>query len=213
MVCPTRSGKTLLALTWLRCLSCLKLSLSCLKYHFRQLSQVKARSAMTVLVINLHSGQWWNLYLNVGADILKHLCGSIQPNQLFGLEVAVDGNRSPTQKSVMKCKPFPTLLIFTNFSLPSIDIGWNNVTCAISCNLSTNECLKVLKMSTFSGILFGRASGWRHGQLTHLPSIHNCVHWNLPPEFLQSSQTLLALNTLSATLRSNIPSSTIDLTY
>ena len=41
------SGKTLLALTWLRCLSCLKLPLSCLKYHFRQLSQlsqVKARS-------------------------------------------------------------------------------------------------------------------------------------------------------------------------
>ena len=123
--------------------------------------------SMTVLVISLHSGQWWNLYLNVGADILKHLCGSIQPNQLFGLEVAVDGNRSPTQKSVMKCKPFPTLLIFTNFSLPSIDIGWNNVTCAISCNLSTNECLKVLKMSTFSGILSGRASGWHHSQLWH----------------------------------------------
>ena len=56
------SGKTFLALTWLRCLSCLKLSLSCLKYHFRQLSQlsqVKARSVFpNVPCSSMHLERW-----------------------------------------------------------------------------------------------------------------------------------------------------------
>ena len=42
------SGKTLLALTWLGCLSCYKLSLSCLKYHFRQQSQLSQVKAVSV---------------------------------------------------------------------------------------------------------------------------------------------------------------------
>ena len=58
------SGKTFLALTWLRCLSCLKLSLSCLKYHFRQLSQLSQVKARSVFLDGLRFGPavivYWN---------------------------------------------------------------------------------------------------------------------------------------------------------
>jgi hypothetical protein len=41
-------------------------------------------------VINLHSGRWRNLHLDVSADIPERLCGSIQPNQLRFLELGFD---------------------------------------------------------------------------------------------------------------------------
>jgi hypothetical protein len=96
-------------------------------------------------VINLHSGRWQNLHLNVRADIPERFCGSIQPNQLLFLELRIDGRRSPTPKFIMKSKPFPTRLALTDFPPTSIDIGWDNVTRATLCRLTANECLEVLR--------------------------------------------------------------------
>jgi hypothetical protein len=120
---------------------------------------------LVIEVINLHSGRWRNLHLDVSADIPERLCGSIQPNQLLFLELGIDGGTSPTPKFVMKSKPFPTQLTLINFPPTSIDIGWDNITRAILCNLTANECLEVLRASTCSGILSGRTLGRCHGQL------------------------------------------------
>jgi hypothetical protein len=120
-------------------------------HHHNDLSNestVKTLNLATDLVIeiiNSHSGPWKNLHFHVGADIPERLCVSIQPNQLLCLEVGIHGERSPTQKFIMKSKPFPTQLQLNNFSPISIDIGWDNITLAALRNLSANECLEVLQ--------------------------------------------------------------------
>jgi len=113
---------------------------------FRSIATILESATDSVIeVINLHSGRWQNLHLDVRADISERLCGLAQPNQLFGLELRAYGNASPMPKFVMKTKPFPTQLTLFNFSLTSIDIGWDNITHAILYNLDPNECLEVLK--------------------------------------------------------------------
>ena len=106
---------------------------------------LQSAAAEILEVINSHSGRWRNLHLDVRADIPERLRGSTQPNQLFGLELGVDGERSPTQKFIMKRKPYPTLLTLMNFSPTSIDIGWDNIIRASLYNLNANECLEVLR--------------------------------------------------------------------
>jgi len=96
-------------------------------------------------IINVHSGRWRNLYLEVAGDIPERLCGSIELNQLFGLELVIDGERSPTQKFIMKSKPFPTRLTLINFLPTSIDIGWDNITHATLRNLNASDCLEALE--------------------------------------------------------------------
>ena len=100
---------------------------------------------MVIEVLNLHSGRWRNLYLDVCADIPERFCGSIQPNQLLFLDLAIDGGSSPTAKFVMKSKPFPTQLTLFNFPPTSIDIGWNNITRAKLYYLTADECFEVLR--------------------------------------------------------------------
>jgi len=106
---------------------------------------LKSAADLVIEIINLHSGRWRNLHLDVGADIPERLCGSVQPNQLFGLELEVHEERSPTQKFIMKHRLFPTLLSLVNSSPTSIDIGWDNIIRAFLCNLNINECLEVLR--------------------------------------------------------------------
>jgi hypothetical protein len=124
------------------------------KYHSSSYDEISREAAvfslesvadLVIEVINLHSGRWQNLHLNVPADISERLCGSVQPNQLLFLDLGVNGERSPTQKFIMKSKPFPTQLSLNNFSPTSIDIGWDNITRAILYDLSTSECLEVLQ--------------------------------------------------------------------
>ena len=54
---------------------------------------LESTTDLVIDVINLHSGRWRNLHLDVGApDISERFCGSAQPNQLFG----------PSSKSVTR---------------------------------------------------------------------------------------------------------------
>ena len=106
---------------------------------------LESAADLAMEVINLYSGRWRNLHLHVAADILGRLCGSIQPNQLLFLELEINGERLPTQKFIMKSKPFPTQLLLTNFPPTMIDIGWKNITRAMLYNLSANQCLEVLQ--------------------------------------------------------------------
>ena len=96
-------------------------------------------------VINSHSSRWRHLSLKVDADIPERFSGSMDPNQLFLLELAVYGRRSLTQNFMMKSKPFPTHLTLDNFSPTSIDIGWDNIIHATLSNISANECVEVLR--------------------------------------------------------------------
>ena len=108
-------------------------------------SILESAADLVIEVINLYSGRWRNLHLHVAADIPGRLCGSIQPNQLLFLELEINGERLPTQKFIMKSKPFPTQLLLTNFPPTMIDIGWENITHAMLYNLSANQCLEVLQ--------------------------------------------------------------------
>jgi hypothetical protein len=100
-----------------------------------------------VHIINLHSGRWRNLHLDVAANIPERLCGSIQPDQLFALKLRIEGERSLTQKFVMKSKPSPTHLTLHNFAPTSIDIVWDNVTCVDLQGVSVSECLELLQLA------------------------------------------------------------------
>ena len=100
---------------------------------------------LVIQVISLHSGRWRNLHLDVGADILERLCGSMQPDQLLYLDLDINEESLPMQKFVMKSKPFPTQLKLTNVSPTSIDIGWDNITHANLSFVNTKECLELLR--------------------------------------------------------------------
>ena len=110
-------------------------------------------------IINLHSGRWRNLHLDVGADIPERLCGSTQPNQLLFLDLGIDGGRPPRPKFVMKSKPFPTQLALNNFPPTTIDIGWENITRAVLCDLTADECLEVLQRAPL--LKYCRVQLWR----------------------------------------------------
>jgi len=76
---------------------------------------VESAADFVIEVINLHSGRWRNLHLDVtvGLDIPRRFCGSIHPNQLRFLELGLDhrdSRRSHMPEFVMKSKPFPTQL-------------------------------------------------------------------------------------------------------
>jgi len=115
---------------------------------------------LVIEIINLHSGRWQNLHLNVGADIPERLCGSTQPNQLLFLQLGIDGGRPPRPKFVMKSKPFPTQLALTNFPPTTIDIGWEKITHAILSDLTSNECPKVLQRAPL--LKYCQVQLWHH---------------------------------------------------
>ena len=103
---------------------------------------------LVIEVINLHSGRWRNLHLDVGAaNISERFCGSAHPNQLFGLDLQVSYEMSHTHKFAMKIKPFPTQLTLVNCSPTSIDIGWDNITHLDLSNIITSECLQLLRLA------------------------------------------------------------------
>ena len=110
-------------------------------------SEIKFAIRRIIEVINLHSGRWRNLFLNVGADIPELFSGYKHPNQLVHLQLAINRWRSCTQKFIMKSKPSPTRLQLRNFSPTSIDIGWDNLKYASVDSLSANECLEVLRLA------------------------------------------------------------------
>jgi len=82
---------------------------------------------LVIEVINLHSGRWRKLHLDVSPNIPERFCGSIQPNQLRFLEPRIGAvtSESPMPKFVMKSKPFPTQLTLNNISrVTEIDWYW-----------------------------------------------------------------------------------------
>jgi hypothetical protein len=99
---------------WLARSGVLPLAIFFLDYPSRR-SEIKFVIPRIVEIINLHSGRWRNLFLNVDADILELFSGSKHPSQLFRLELAVQGRSLPTQTFVMGCKAFPTHLMLANF--------------------------------------------------------------------------------------------------
>jgi hypothetical protein len=110
-------------------------------------SEIEFAIPRIIEVINLHSGRWRNLFLNVGADIPELFSGSAHPNQLGHLQLAINRRRSRTQKFIMESKPSPTHLQLRNFPPTSIDIGWDNLTHATLYSLSANECFEVLRLA------------------------------------------------------------------
>ena len=143
---------------------------------------------LVIEVINLHSGRWQNLHLDVGGDIPERFCGSIEPNQLHFLELRIDGRRSPTQKFIMNSKPSPTQLSLTNFPPTRIDIGWDNVTRATLCDLTADECLEVLRRTP--AVEYCLAKLWHDATVnfgtTILPHLHSLDISSGGPNFLDA---------------------------
>jgi hypothetical protein len=113
---------------------------------FLKLQIVEALKTATYSVIQMIKSQWsglGNLYLDMGADIFELLSGCMQPNKMDGLELVVNGNRSPTQNFIAASNP--TYLALVNFAPTSIDIGWDNVTQAILAQLDFKECVELLR--------------------------------------------------------------------
>ena len=98
-------------------------------------------------VLGLHSSRWRNLCLYVDPFTLdlfsfKHL------NQILRLELVIsneENGRIPAHRTFMMSNPFPAYLRLEGFSPRSIDIGWNNITEARLCDLTTDECAEVLR--------------------------------------------------------------------
>ena len=61
-------------------------------------SEIKFAISQIIDVINLHSGQWQNLFLDVNANISERLSGWEHPTQLFCLELAVNGYGCPIEE-------------------------------------------------------------------------------------------------------------------
>jgi hypothetical protein len=93
----------------------------------------------------------------VSAHLPDLFSGSTHPSQLVHLQLSIEHRRSRFQKFIMKSKPFPTHLELRNFSPTMMDIGWDNITHAILCALSTNECLEVLRRAP--NLVYCYASG------------------------------------------------------
>jgi hypothetical protein len=110
-------------------------------------SEIEFTIPRIIEVINLHSGRWRNLFLDVGDDISKLFSGSKHPNQLVHLQLAIRSRRSRTQQFVMESRPFPTHLQLRKFPPRSIDIGWDNLTHASLYGLYADECLEVLRLA------------------------------------------------------------------
>ena len=68
-------------------------------------SEIEFAISQIIEVINLHSGRWRNLFLDVNAVISERLSGWEHPTQLFRLELAVNGRKSPTPKFAMDSSP------------------------------------------------------------------------------------------------------------
>ena len=110
-------------------------------------SEIEFSISRIIQVINLHSGRWRNLFLDVGADVSKLFSGSKHSNQIIHLQLAIRSRRLRTQQFVMESKPFPTHLQLRNIPPRLIDIGWDNLTHASLCTLSATECLEVLRQA------------------------------------------------------------------
>ena len=113
--------------------------------------------------------QIFTLNQSLSVDIPERLCGSVQSNQLHFLKLGIDGGNSPTPKFVMKSKPFPTQLALTNCPPTTIDIGWDNITHAILCDLTADECLEVLERAPLLKYL--HSEFWDHSTINPSTSI------------------------------------------
>ena len=106
---------------------------------------LKTATDLVIEVINLYWGRLENLHLNLDVDVHERISGSMQPNKITALRLAIYGDRSSTQKFITKSKPHSNYLSLVEFPPTSIDIGWDNVTHAELGSLYFEECVEVLQ--------------------------------------------------------------------
>jgi hypothetical protein len=106
---------------------------------------LKTATDLVIEVIDLYWGRFEKLHLNLVADVHERISGSTQPNKITSLELAINGDRSPTQKFITESKPNPKYLSLINIPPTSIDIGWDNVTHAALSELYFEESVEVLQ--------------------------------------------------------------------
>ena len=127
--------------------------------NFLKMQRVEALKTATDSVIQTIKSQWsrvGNLYLDMGADMFERFSGCMQPSNMVGLELIVNGNRSPTQNFIAASNP--TYLALTNFAPTSIDIGWDNVTRAVLARLDFKECVELLRRAP--ALEYCKVYGW-----------------------------------------------------
>ena len=106
---------------------------------------LKTATDLVIEVIDLYWGRLENFHLNLVADVHERISGSTQPNKITSLELAIYGDRSPTQKFITESKPNPKYLSLINIPPTSIGIGWDNVTHVALSELYFKESVEVLQ--------------------------------------------------------------------
>ena len=110
-----------------------------------RIETLETATDLVIEVINLYWGRLESLHLNLVADVHKRISGSMQPNKITSLELAISGDRTPTQKFITESSPNPKYLTLVKFPPTSIDIGWDNVTHAALSKLYFEEYFEVLQ--------------------------------------------------------------------
>jgi len=140
---------------------------SWLDFHFTRAEDIRVETLKTatdlvIEAIDLHWGRLENLHLNLVADVHKRISGSMKPNQITCLELALFGDRSLTQIFITESKCNPKYLTLTKFPPTSINIGWDNVTHATLSELYFEEYVEVLQRAHALEYchMYGSAKDW-----------------------------------------------------
>lgn len=101
--------------------------------------------------LNNHSARWHEIHFDVSARLLRRLCGSSQRNILQKLALSHLTRTTQTEPNAydfsMICKPSPTHLTLSNFSVHSVDILWSSITVASLRAIGIDECIELLRRS------------------------------------------------------------------
>lgn len=102
-------------------------------------------------ILNSNSDRWRNLHINVGADIYERFPHSIQPTQLFGLDLTLnpqDSEEPPTTKFMTESELNPSHLKLAYFPLTSINVRWDKITHVTLCKTSIEEGIDCLRRAS-----------------------------------------------------------------
>jgi hypothetical protein len=119
-----------------------------IRFNHPSAKQVRGVYPAVTNILNKHSARWYDMYLDIPADHLHHLCGSSQGNILRRLTLRhsiLNPTRSKFSTFSMTSKPRPTDLTLLSVGLPCVNITWNNLTVASLYDIGVDECVELIR--------------------------------------------------------------------
>ena len=109
------------------------------------IGMVEIATRLAIETLNSHSGRWRNLHITASADIFERFSWYTQPNQLVGLGLRLINRSSQSPNFMIESEFTPTHLELNAFPLTSINIRWDKTTHITLSNISTEECIDILR--------------------------------------------------------------------